>query len=1805
MLNFLKTLLTIIFLLALENFSLGQNDCDNYSLTPFPKCSCDDCGLIEPNWELLNGSSDVCEGEVFQVSGAQSAPLNLIEDFHWYFMDATTGEILYDILLTDTSYVSYSYIVTSDVSCNQSTVSLDIDLVTTSPTCPDGESCRFKLSGVNVRLRPRAFFEVEQEICITDAVQFTNTTCNNGETYLWDFGDNQTSTMENPSHTYNAPGTYTVTLIAYNDCGASMPFSQDVTIIGLPEAAVNYSLNPLSGCLPLTVDFNNNSLNIDSFNIQDFEWTISPNGGWYYNPDTIYSENSWNNVITFNQEGEYEVSLEVSNICGETTWTEIITVYKAPSVFLQDMGSYCETATIDFEDFVTYDGSITSYEWVITAPNGSITTYTSPTPSGTFNTPGLYNVDLLVDSDFCGAVSDDATFFIESSGAPDFSNIPTEVCSSDSIFQLIVQPPGGTWTSIPPTLALSSDGFFDPSLAVPGATYVLTYNPPGGCSDSGSLDLTVLAAANVSVETGTTLCIDNGPYTLQFSPTGGTWSSNSGSVSPDGVFDPQIAGVGRDTLKYTYVDGINCTVVELAEMIVEGLPVLTIAPSVTFCETNDPISLPNQLTITTDPNTGTFTWSGPGIVDAALGSFNSEQAGIGMHTIYVNYQLQDCEITDSVQITVTELTTATAGPDTAICINEGTFQLIGNPAGSGTWMEIGGSGTGLDSNTGLVDLSMAGEGEHTYAYVLASGTTCESSAQTALEIIDLSNNINAGADQEKCADDPPFTLQGFSPSGGTWSGTGITDPIAGVFDPGLVTPGTTVPLTYTIEDQNVDCPASDFISITVHELPVANFQIIGTTCINEVLEIENLSTNGCTYQWDFDDGSPIQTTPTPDHQYQLAGTYTISLTVTSCEDCIDVFTEQITVTEKAVPLFSTDVTEGCAELEVTFENLSTGTNMSYLWDFGNGQTSTLEEPGTIAFVQANADTTYTVVLAVTNECGTVYFEKDITVFPRPIVNFSPNEDDGCSPLSLDFSNITLGNPINFYWYIDGVLISTDSLLPDQEFTTTDSTITVYEIMLIADNNCGVDTLIKEVTVYPPNVEAFIFADTTKGCQPLTVNFENYSTPGATVTWDFGDGNGSNQFNPIHTYDTAGIFTIFQYASNCGTDTDSVIIEVLPVPDVLFTHQPYVCLGQPISFTNDSNNTNGSIWSFGDGDSSLIFSPEHVFDSVGTFTISLTGFSALNNCPATYTSMLDVYGPPDIGFSPSETEGCAPFTVQFTNNSVGPTSYYWDFGDGNLSNEENPTHTFVNPGIYVVTLTGTDTFGCFADSSVLNIIVHEIPTSQFSTNSNVYCSGIDLIETTNLSVGAVDYDWDFGGVFTSGQTEPSYLPLDTGALTIQLIAANQFMCRDTFTKTVQVLPSPQAIIPPGDFMGCHPFNISFGNGSQFATQYIWDFGDGNTSTDFAPAHDYLVDNSYAVQLIAENLNGCPADTATVQVTVFPVPVAQFAIDQELICGLPKTVAVNNQTIGAQDFDWQFGNGQSSDLFEPSIVYTSPGDFNIQLIAANQFGCRDTFSLPVSANLQSIAAIDPLYYEGCEPDTILFSDLSQNATTWLWDFGDGTFSTEQNPVHVYPETGNYEITLITSYNEVCFDTLETPGQVAIYPSPVANFSWMDLMDGLINFSNLSDGAVRYEWGFGNGDFTNQVSPSYEYHENGIWNVTLTAFHANGCPAVREVVVTPAIFYGLYFPNAMSPESGIGDVKVFKPTGIGIKKYNVKVFSPWGQLVWFSDLLDGEQPAEVWDGTFEGEIVPQGAYVWKAEVDYINGLTKVMTGTVLVIR
>jgi PKD repeat protein len=269
----------------------------------------------------------------------------------------------------------------------------------------------------------------------------------------------------------------------------------------------------------------------------------------------------------------------------------------------------------------------------------------------------------------------------------------------------------------------------------------------------------------------------------------------------------------------------------------------------------------------------------------------------------------------------------------------------------------------------------------------------------------------------------------------------------------------------------------------------------------------------------------------------------------------------------------------------------------------------------------------------------------------------------------------------------------------------------------------------------------------------------------------------------------------------------------------------------------------------------------------------------------------------------------------------------------------------------------------------------------------------------------------------------------------------------------------------------------------------------------------------------------------------------------------------------------------------------------MIAVNQFNCADTAYEVIRAFENPIAdfVLNPQF--GCPPLTVNFENLSRFANMFEWSFGDGTISNDFMPAHVYAEEGTYDVTLTISMDNICFDEMVFPAAVEVYPSPIADFDFTQPNttpnDGFVFFENLSSlGATRFIWDFGNGDTSHSINPTYRYYTNGEKTITLIAINDSDCEDTIQKTLFLNNIKGLFIPNALSPDVGIEAVREFKPKGVGLKTYHIRIYSSWGELLWeSSELVDG-QPAEAWNGTYKGKKMAQDVYTWQVTATFDDG-------------
>lgn len=637
---------------------------------------------------------------------------------------------------------------------------------------------------------------------------------------------------------------------------------------------------------------------------------------------------------------------------------------------------------------------------------------------------------------------------------------------------------------------------------------------------------------------------------------------------------------------------------------------------------------------------------------------------------------------------------------------------------------------------------------------------------------------------------------------------------------------------------------------------------------------------------------------------------------------------------------------------VEFTDNSLGsTPMTWTWDFGDGSTSTLQNP-THMYLQRG---TYTVKLTVKNAYGSsTAIKKDyISVGMGPRAAFVANPTSGDVPLNVGFTDQSTGLVTTWSWdFGDGKGSSEKN--PVHTYWTAG----VYNVILTVSNEYGSSDVTKTqyITVVGDLVSKF-GADPSSGKAPLAVKFTDRSIGGPTAwSWDFGDGTTSTEKNPAHTFTTAGSYDVkLTVTRDAATASSTQVLNVGGVPNADFEGAPtQVNTNEAVKFTDKSSNSPTSwSWNFGDTATSTIQNPTHSYQLKGIYTVSLMARNANGKDTETKTSYINVGVPPKAEFIPvivPYQQYKVPMSVNFVDQSTGlPTSWAWDFGDGATSGEQNPAHLYQKEGTYTVTLTVKNNFG--SDTKVR-----------------------------------------------------------TGLITVGGGAAVDFVADKTTVGMGRIVTFT---------------DLSTNN----PTEWIWDFGDGVTGTGSKPDHVYRATGVYDVTLTASNPSLTNSRTKNQYITVLSIPRADFVADKTR-GGAPMAVAFTDKSVNAPTaWKWDFGDGASATEQNPTHIYTTLGTYTVTLTASNKDGSDSTSKANyILTTLAPVADFKADRQIGKAPFVVEFTDLSSNSpTSWSWDFGDGTSSSEQNPRHIYLREGAYDVRL-TATNQYGSDMMFKTGSAA---------------------------------------------------------------------------------------------------------------------------------------------------------------------------------
>jgi len=752
-----------------------------------------------------------------------------------------------------------------------------------------------------------------------------------------------------------------------------------------------------------------------------------------------------------------------------------------------------------------------------------------------------------------------------------------------------------------------------------------------------------------------------------------------------------------------------------------------------------------------------------------------------------------------------------------------------------------------------------------------------------------------------------WTFDGAIPEDSDEQNPYVTYYNAGVYDVTLEASNSAGSNTLTEEE---------YITVYPIAIPEFTYEIVDDT----VVHFTNLSELATVYEWDFDDGE-YSDDEEPIHTYTEDGSYSVTLTASN-DECTtgEDYTLVIDIVTAPTAGLTMDHNEGCKIDTIHFFDASTSNVTSRFWTFEAGTPATSVQKNPI--VKYDSAGVFNVKLIVYNSAysDTIKYVDTIKIHTNPVADFLPSINGNI----VTFTNTTYdGN--TYHWDFGDGATSTDTNTVHTYNTGGD-----YNVELIANNNCGPDTVVKVIHL-TLEANADFTVDTTIGCTVFNANFHSLSNT-EDIRWEFQGGipDTSTAIHPIIKYNNPGVYDVTLYATNAlGQDTmiRQDYIQVLATPTGSFVSSQS---GSIVTFTQTTTSVDTFNWDFGDGTFSTDENPVHTYAEDGTYVVR---FTYGNGCGMfVYEDNVVIANPPTANYTYDVNGGCGPLTVHFTNeSSSNSNSFLWTFEGGTpaTSTEENPTVVYNTNGKYDVSLKVTNTVGDNTKFDNDLIDVYGTPTPNFTTTNN------ELEYTfTYTGVTASTVNWDFGeGSPKTGQVV-THIYSTEGDFTVKVTAIND--CgEESMTRVVNVVARPTAMFNNNPTEGCAPLTVNFTNLSTSFNAILWQFEGGNPEFSTENNQDvvYSTTGKFDVSLIAYGASHNDTMKVVDAIKVDAGPTSDYSY----VVNLAKVKFTAECSADATQFYWDFGDGSTvSTDKNPEHTYSSTGTYTVTLYASNSCG-----------------------------------------------------------------------------------------------------------------------------------------------------------------------------------------------------------------------------------------------------------------------------
>ena len=837
-----------------------------------------------------------------------------------------------------------------------------------------------------------------------------------------------TNTLGAPTTISFSPSTTAPAAIIDGSCGSAFGFNPACC------SSTNIPLNlPVSSLTPLPMNVN-------------YTWTAVPAGPVITAASGVVPASGLITASVPAPTQDTQFTLTISGMqanadCGgSSTDTELYDNQASTPVTIQNPGALCATASP-----VTLTPSITGGTWTGTGVNAATGVF-NPTTAGV----GSWTVNYSTGG---ACPSTGSTTIQVQAAAPSVITAPTTLCSDASAVTLTSNNAGGTWSGT----GVNASGIFTPSGAV--GTQTITYTPAAGqCYSAGTANIQVIQTPTVAITDVAPVCSTSAPFTLVSSLAGVTWSGTG--VNPaTGEFTPTAAGAFAITASATG----SCAASDNTIVNVVSPAAITLSGPAQVCVSSGPVNyLSNQVG---------GVWSGLPAVSSA-GAFSPNVAGVGGPYNLVYTMSDVCMSSQTISVEVLEQLYVSINDNfSQLCSNGSPIVLTANISG-GSW-----SGVGVNPATGSFNPNLSGTGDISVIYTI--GGLCPNSDYTTVTVVDAPA-VNITQASPFCLNSLNTTLTA-NPVGGTWSGTGILDPVTGSFSPSTAGVGpTSITYTYT----SAPCTVTATSSVIVNPLPIVFAGNDAVICSGASTGLQ--VTGASTYQWSINGGAAVglNNPSISNPQASPTSTTTYSVLGVDANGCTNV--DQIQVSVNPLPTVNAGSNVSiCPGIPTT---LGASGASTYTWTPSTGLTG-----ANTATPSANPATTQTYTATGTDANGCQNTDQvTVTVFPQPVVTASST-----SPIiECQTAQLTATGLVSYNWVNTA---GTDASISTPNSSTTDVgplSNASYAVAGLDANGCAggatVSVVVNPITVSIVNATTI---------NPSTFSFDVTSNA-SNFDWDF-------------------------------------------------------------------------------------------------------------------------------------------------------------------------------------------------------------------------------------------------------------------------------------------------------------------------------------------------------------------------------------------------------------------------------------------------------------------------------------------------------------------------------------------------------------------------------------------------------------------------------------------------------------------------------------------------------------------------------